>query len=186
VLHPYLGISWFRKLDESGERANQALIIFGHAFKSYSEHEKPVEMVPTTSTTTTNSSLSFLDSISLSDIPEPTAASNSQSLSELDRFYLVTKPVGGDPNEPLAWWKIHASEYPTVARMARDFLAIPGTSVSVERLFSKSRHLCSDLRSSLLAPTIMRAMLSKCWIKDGLFDPHANLAGSSAQKTSSW
>ena len=96
------------------------------------------------------------------------------------------KPVGGDPNKPLAWWKIHASEYLTVTRMARDFLAIPGTSVSVERLFSKSRHLCSDLRSSLLAPTIMRAMLSKCWIKDGLFDPHTNLAGSSAQKTSSW
>jgi len=120
VLHPYLGILWFRKLDESGERANQASIIFGHAFKSYSEHEKPVEMVPTTSTTTTNSNLSFLDSISLSDIPEPTATSNSQSLSELDRFYLVTKPVGGDPNKPLAWWKIHASDEVLAARWTRN------------------------------------------------------------------
>ena len=34
----------------------------------------------------------------------------------------------------------------------------------------------SDLRSSPLAPTIVQAMLSKCWIKN-----HANLAGSSAQ-----
>jgi hypothetical protein len=52
--------------------------------------------------------------------------------------------------------------------MARDFLAIPGTSVSVDRLFSKSRHLCSDVRSSLKADTIMIAMLTKTWIKDGL------------------
>ena len=54
--------------------------------------------------------------------------------------------------------------------MARDFLAIPGTSVAVERLFSKSRHLCGELRSSLKAHTITEAMLSKCWIKDGIFD----------------
>jgi hypothetical protein len=36
------------------------------------------------------------------------------------------------------------------------------------RLFSKSRHLCSDLRSSLKAHTIMEAMFTKVWIRDGL------------------
>jgi hypothetical protein len=54
--------------------------------------------------------------------------------------------------------------------MARDFLAIPATSVSVERTFSKSRHICSDLRSSLKAETISEALLSKVWIREGLFD----------------
>jgi len=46
---------------------------------------------------------------------------------------------------PLLWWKKHATEFPTIARMARDYLAIPATSVSVERVFSKSRHICSNL-----------------------------------------
>jgi hypothetical protein len=35
------------------------------------------------------------------------------------------------------------------------FLAIPGTSVSVERLFSKSRHLCHEAPVSMKAKTIM-------------------------------
>jgi hypothetical protein len=56
--------------------------------------------------------------------------------------------------------------------MARDFLAIPATSISVERVFSKSRHICTDLRSSLKAETISEALLSKVWIKSGLLDVH--------------
>lgn len=59
--------------------------------------------------------------------------------------------------------------FPVISRMAKDFLAIPATSVSVERPFSKSRHICTDLRSSLKEQTIKEALLSKVWIKSGLF-----------------
>lgn len=52
--------------------------------------------------------------------------------------------------------------------MAKDFLAIPGSSVSVERLFSSARHLCADARSSLQAKTITEAMCSKQWMKEGV------------------
>ncbi|EKM50366.1 uncharacterized protein PHACADRAFT_263627 [Phanerochaete carnosa HHB-10118-sp] len=54
--------------------------------------------------------------------------------------------------------------------MARDFLAIPATSVSVERLFSASRHLCTDLRSSFRAQTVTEAMCVKQWIRAGLLE----------------
>ena len=54
--------------------------------------------------------------------------------------------------------------------MARDYLAIPATSVSVERVFSKSRHICTDLRSSLKAETVTQALLTKAWIHSGLFE----------------
>lgn len=54
--------------------------------------------------------------------------------------------------------------------MARDYLAIPATSISVERVFSKSRHICSDLRSSLKEDTIKMALLTKEWIRSGLFE----------------
>ena len=52
--------------------------------------------------------------------------------------------------------------------MARDFLAIPGAMVSVERLFSKSRHLCTDQRSTLKAKTLTEAMCTKEWLREGL------------------
>jgi hypothetical protein len=41
-------------------------------------------------------------------------------------------------------------------------------SVSVEHLFSKSRHLCTDLQCSLKVETIKDAILKKIWIKSGL------------------
>ncbi|GLB41336.1 hypothetical protein LshimejAT787_0905510 [Lyophyllum shimeji] len=50
-----------------------------------------------------------------------------------------------DLQEPLKWWKTLAAAFLTIARMARGFLAIPATSVFVERTFSKSRHICTDL-----------------------------------------
>ena len=62
-----------------------------------------------------------------------------------------------------------APRFPTIACMARDYLAIPGTSVSVEHTFSKSRHICTDLRSSLKARTVREALLTKTWIRAGLF-----------------
>ncbi len=54
--------------------------------------------------------------------------------------------------------------------MARDYLAIPATSVAVERVFSKSRHICMDLRSSLKAEMVTQALLTKTWIQSGLFE----------------
>ncbi|KDQ12045.1 hypothetical protein BOTBODRAFT_113614, partial [Botryobasidium botryosum FD-172 SS1] len=62
----------------------------------------------------------------------------------------------------------HAAEYPVIQCIARDVLAIPATSVSVERLFSHSSHLCVTMRSSLQAETITETMHTREWIKEGL------------------
>jgi hypothetical protein len=64
----------------------------------------------------------------------------------------------------------HEHEFPIISKMARDFLAIPGTSVSVERLFSSAHHLCHESRASLGSRgTRAIMMLTKMWIKEGLF-----------------
>jgi hypothetical protein len=60
--------------------------------------------------------------------------------------------------------------FPTIALLARDIFAIPVTSVSVKRAFSKSCHICSDLYSSLKAENIIKALLPKVWIYSGLFE----------------
>ncbi len=63
----------------------------------------------------------------------------------------------------------NAVQFPTLAQMAHDYLAIPATSVSVERVFSKSWHICTDLRSSLKANMVTQALLTRVWIYSGLF-----------------
>jgi hypothetical protein len=73
------------------------------------------------------------------------------------------------PTDILYPVKTHERDFPIIAAMAHDFFAIPGTSVSVERLFSSARQLCQDLRSCLLEGTIMEAMLTRAWLKAGLY-----------------
>ncbi|KAF7340416.1 Dimer-Tnp-hAT domain-containing protein [Mycena venus] len=111
----------------------------------------------------------FLDTVCMVDVDLPVNNVPPRE-PEFKRFYDAAITYGsGELNAPLAWWKIHERDFPVIAAMARDFFAIPGTSVSVERLFSKSRHLCRETRSSMHADTIMKAMLTKMWIKAGLF-----------------
>ena len=66
-----------------------------------------------------------------------------------------------------------------LSHIARDVLAIPGVSISVERFFSQSKHTLTDSRSRLLATTASRTILSKEWLKLGLGDTVHYLDGRS-------
>jgi len=64
----------------------------------------------------------------------------------------------------LKWWKFHAGEYPCLARIARDYLAIPATSVPAERVFSGGADLITKKRGSLNEDTIQACMCLKSWL----------------------
>lgn len=61
----------------------------------------------------------------------------------------------------LDWWNANKSQYGCMARVARDFLAIPASEVDCERLFSAGRDLLGIRRYSMSSNTMRTLMLLK-------------------------
>ena len=75
-----------------------------------------------------------------------------RSEDELDKYLSV-------PDEPgsvdlLAWWHVNEHKFPSVARMACQFLAHPAATAGVERYFSGCTQAYDDLRKSMKEETI--------------------------------
>lgn len=70
----------------------------------------------------------------------------------------------------LELWKLVGKNFPTVARMARDILAIPLSGVGVERVFNMARDVCHYRRSRLHANSIQKIMLIKHGDQDNMLD----------------
>ena len=69
-------------------------------------------------------------------------------------------------DDPLQWWlKVGRYTYPTLFKMALDFLSIPATSCECERAFSGGRRTVSIDRNSLSASTIEALQLQKNWLR---------------------
>lgn len=63
--------------------------------------------------------------------------------------YKETAPMSLSDGNPLSWWKEHQTEYPLLSRLAKNYLCIPGTSVSSERVFSTAGDIVTAQRSAL-------------------------------------
>jgi len=64
----------------------------------------------------------------------------------------------------LGWWKARADQFPVLSKMARDFLAIPLSTVSSESAFSCGNRILGDTRGSL-TPQMLEALVSaKDWL----------------------
>ncbi|WOH00516.1 hypothetical protein DCAR_0519881 [Daucus carota subsp. sativus] len=84
--------------------------------------------------------------------------------SELEHYLdedVVQKTDGFDL---LNWWKVNGLKYPNLQHMARDFLAIPASTVASESAFSSSGRLVSPHRSRLHPKTIEALMCAQSWL----------------------
>jgi hypothetical protein len=63
--------------------------------------------------------------------------------------------------------QMHCVDYPNLAHTACDILAIPGVSISVEWLFSSSKHTLSDTHSWLTEVSALKTVVVKEWLKKG-------------------
>lgn len=84
--------------------------------------------------------------------------------------YLSEQPLSDSNVDILSQWRSIESVYPTVARMARDLLAVFLTSLPVERQFNVGRDTCTYRRGKLQGETIRKIMILKHGDKD-LVDP---------------
>jgi hypothetical protein len=76
--------------------------------------------------------------------------------------YMRVQQVSND-TDPLRvkWWKQHQQEFPRLDRMVRQYLAVPASSASPERLFNSVGLVKSDLRGRLLDTTLIDVMWAK-------------------------
>lgn len=79
------------------------------------------------------------------DILGPTGSSHARRSvqAEVDSYFAEGRIPGGE--SPLAWWNANKLRFPTLARMAKVYLAIPGTVFRI--LFCVLASYCLIFRS---------------------------------------
>jgi hypothetical protein len=87
--------------------------------------------------------------------------------SELDTYLEEACEEDTPDFDVLGWWKRRANNFPILSAMARNFLAIPLSTVASESAFSCGGRILGDTRSSL-APGMLQALVCA---KDWLFIP---------------
>lgn len=123
----------------------------GHTFSSSSQE---------------NATVTVTNSASWSDWSQHTSGQSSRETSELDRYLQDDLfPCDDDNFDILHWWKMHATKYPIVARIARDVLAVPASTVASESAFSTSNRIINDHRTRLSGNTVEALLCFQDWIR---------------------
>lgn len=64
----------------------------------------------------------------------------------------------------LNWWRRHENVYPSLSKMAKDFLGTPAASVPAERLFSRAALTITKPRNRLGVDSIRSLMCLNSWL----------------------
>ena len=70
-------------------------------------------------------------------------------------------------SNPFEWWNNQKQELPHLSKMAKDYLAIPSSSLAPERANSRARHLWED-RSQLSDNVFRMEMCLRSWYERGI------------------
>lgn len=95
--------------------------------------------------------------------PEKGSASISDRAEEEMTRYKSDPPIP-TASDPLQWWCQHQQNYPMLSKLAKRYLAIPGTSVPSEWVFSTAGDIVSSQREALRSDNVDKLIKEK----DGL------------------
>ncbi|CAL4924285.1 unnamed protein product [Urochloa decumbens] len=103
-------------------------------------------------------------------------SSNVEVLTELER-YLTDRPIHlSDDFDILNWWTVYSPVYPTLARIARDVLAVPASTVASETVFNTGERVIGDSHSRLSTETVESLICLRNWCEDSGYQPSMRLA----------
>ncbi|CAF4487805.1 unnamed protein product [Rotaria sp. Silwood2] len=81
-------------------------------------------------------------------------------VNELDD-YMALDEVINETDDVLLFWKRHSKSFPILSMIARDLFAIPASNTIVERLFSASKNIVTDRRTSLAEAKLNKLLFLK-------------------------
>jgi hAT family C-terminal dimerisation region len=70
-----------------------------------------------------------------------------------------------DDFDILAWWKLKGTKYPVLARLTRDILVVPISTVASESTFSISGRILNPVRNSLSNESIETLVCGQDWLR---------------------
>jgi hypothetical protein len=90
---------------------------------------------------------------------------NSQISSDLDDYLGEVLAPRKDDFDILDWWMKHTTQYPTLAAIARDVLAMPASTVQSEAAFSSSGPVIPKHHITLSIKTIEALVCTRDWTR---------------------
>ncbi len=83
--------------------------------------------------------------------------------NEIKRYLL--EDVADRKEDPLEYWRLKGAIFPSLASMAKVYLAVPSTSTPSERAFSNGRLIVHYTRCSLSTEKIRALMCLNNWFR---------------------
>jgi hypothetical protein len=93
------------------------------------------------------------------------SASMSTTKSEFEKYLSEDNEDDTKSFDILAWWKLNESIFPIVARLARNVLAIPISTVASESVFSMGGWVLDDFRTSLTPFMLQSIICIQDWLQ---------------------
>jgi hypothetical protein len=85
--------------------------------------------------------------------------------SELEKYLAEDTEPEDNKFDILGWWKVNSSRFPLLARLARDVLAIPVSTVASESVFSTTGRILDDFRTSLTPFMVEALVCTQDWLR---------------------
>ncbi|KNE98997.1 hypothetical protein PSTG_07648 [Puccinia striiformis f. sp. tritici PST-78] len=113
-----------------------------------------------------------------SNEPNPKAPKNTLKSSKRRKITFLNNKVDcylsseteEDLSDPLLYWKANSEHLPSLASMARTYLAVPASSAPSERAASAGRHIQDYTRSRMCVVTLKALICLNNWVDEKVID----------------
>lgn len=88
-------------------------------------------------------------------------------MTEIEIKNYLKTPIVDMSVDPLLWWRDHEKDFPRISKAAKKYLAVQGTSVASERVFSKGGKVITEERTRLTgqhAAELIFLAMNKCFV----------------------